>query len=585
MKPLTDFGLATMRDRYLLDGETPQDMYRRVAAAYSYDEEHRDRLVRYMEDQWFTPSTPILANGGTDRGLPISCYLNTVEDNMKGILDNANENFWLAAKGGGIGTYYGSVREIGSRIGTNGKSSGVIPFMHWLDSQSLAVSQGSLRRGSAAIYLDVEHPEIEEFLEIRKPSGDFNRKATNLHHGVCLSDEFMWAVKQGRSYELKSPKTGPTGKFLDARTIWAKILEIRLATGEPYLLFTGNANMGAARSPVYKKLGLKVQQSNLCAEIMLHTGPDPFGQERTAVCCLASLNAATFGEWQNDVDLLVKDVLLFLDRVLQDFIERAPPEAHKAVYAAIRERSVGLGLMGWHTFLQSINVPFGGLMAKSWNRKLWGKIGPAARKANHELATLLGPCPDAAQAGVHARFANTMAVAPTASVSILCGGGSAGIEPIPANVYTHKTLSGSFEVRNPHLDAIIREHAAEQSEENWSAEDYNSFIESVWVSIADNRGSVQHLEWLTDHEKEVFQTAQEIDQLAIVEQAADRQNEIDQGQSVNLFLPADVHKGDLHGLHFKAWELGVKALYYLRSTSAQSVDFDPRKYEECSACQ
>ena len=458
-----------------------------------------------------------------------------------------------------------------------------------MDSLTLAISQGSLRRGSAAVYLDIHHPEIEEFLEIRKPSGDFNRKSLNLHHGINVTDAFMEAVRDGTTFDLISPKTNEVRKTVDARALWTKILEVRLATGEPYLIFSDTVNR---MMPDHQKaLGLSVKQSNLCSEIMLHTGADHLGVDRTAVCCLSSVNAETFLEWR-DEPRFIEDVMRFLDNVLQDFINRAPPAMAAAVYSAKRERSVGLGLMGFHSFLQSQGVAFESAMAKSWNMRLFKHLRREADKASRLLAEEKGACEDAAERGSMERFSHKLAIAPTASISIICGGTSAGIEPIPANIYTHKTLSGSFAVKNPYLEDLLE------------ARGLNT--EAVWSSILAHEGSVQHLEDLSEDEKAVYKTAFELDQRWVIELAADRTPDVCQAQSVNVFLPGDIDKWDLHMLHWQAWEKGMKSLYYLRSKSVQRAAFagaedkadaeiDPHQpdlfavaktdYEECLACQ
>ena len=578
---LTDFGKTTLQDRYLLAGESYQDMFARVATAYADDADHAQRVYDYISKLWFMPATPVLSNGGADRGLPISCFLNAVPDSLDGIVSTWNENVFLAANGGGIGTYWGGVRSIGEKVKGAGQTSGIIPFVRVMDSLTLAISQGSLRRGSAAVYLDINHPEIEEFLEIRKPSGDFNRKSLNLHHGISISDEFMEAVRDGERFAMRSPKSGEIVKYVDARSLWQKILEIRLQTGEPYLIFSDTVNRSMPEHQ--QALGLKVRQSNLCSEIVLHTGVDHLGKNRTAVCCLSSVNAETFMEWRDHLTF-VEDVFRFLDNVLQDFIDRAPSEMDPAIYAAMRERSVGLGLMGFHSFLQSQNVPFESALAKSWNMRVFKHLRREADKASRVLAEERGPCPDAADQGVMERFSHKLAIAPTASISIICGGTSAGIEPIPANIYTHKTLSGSFAVKNPYLEKVLDEKGMN--------------TDAVWSSILENEGSVSHLDILTNDEKDVFKTAFEIDQRWIIDLAADRTPDICQSQSLNLFLPGDVEKWDLHMLHWSAWERGVKSLYYLRSKSVQRAAFAgadivesiysesaKTDYEECLACQ
>ena len=436
---LTDFGKDTLQDRYLLPGESYQDLFARVASAYADDQDHAQRVYDYISKLWFMPATPVLSNGGTGRGLPISCYLNSVSDSLNGIVDTWNENVWLASKGGGIGTYWGNVRGIGEPVGLNGKTSGIIPFVRVMDSLTLAISQGSLRRGSAACYLDVSHPEIEEFLEIRKPSGDFNRKALNLHHGVLITDEFMEAVRAGAEFTLRSPRDGTERGKVDARSLFQKLVETRLATGEPYIIFIDQVNRSMPKH--HRDLGLKVTTSNLCSEITLPTGKDHLGAERTAVCCLSSLGLETWDEWNGD-KRFIEDVMRFLDNVLSDYIARAPDEMARAKYSCERERSVGLGVMGFHSFLQARGLPFEGAMAKSWNLKIFKHIRAQVDQASMMLAQERGPCPDAADMGVMERFSCKMAIAPTASISIICGGTSACIEPIPANIYTHKTLSG-----------------------------------------------------------------------------------------------------------------------------------------------
>ena len=601
---LTAFGKETLKDRYLLPGENYQDLFARVADAYADDQEHAQRLYDYISKLWFMPATPVLSNGGTGRGLPISCYLNSVDDSLGGIVNTWNENVWLASRGGGIGTYWGSVRGIGEPVGLNGKTSGIIPFVRVMDSLTLAISQGSLRRGSAAVYLDVNHPEIEEFLEIRKASGDFNRKALNLHHGVLLTDAFMEAVRAGDKFDLKSPKTGEVRATVDARSLFQKLVETRLATGEPYIIFADTVNNNMPKH--HRDLGLKVSTSNLCSEITLPTGKDHLGEDRTAVCCLSSLNLEKWDEWSVDKGF-IEDVMRMLDNVLQDFIDRAPDEMARAKYSASRERSVGLGVMGFHSFLQARGLGFESALAKSWNMKFFKHVRRAADEASMMLATERGPCPDAEDQGVMERFSCKMAIAPTASISIICGSTSACVEPIPANIYTHKTLSGSFVIKNPFLEKLLLDKSKDSN--------------NVWNSILEKGGSVQHLDFLSSEEKDTFKTSFEIDQRWLIELAADRTPYIDQAQSLNLFIPADVEKWDLLMLHFRAWELGVKSLYYLRSKSVQRAGFagseaaietessdstgggveadntlDPKKvelaisagvtdYDECLACQ
>jgi ribonucleoside-diphosphate reductase alpha chain len=577
---LTDFGKATLDDRYLLEGETYQQLFARVACAYADDRSHAQRLYDYMSRLWFMPATPILSNGGANRGLPISCFLNTIQDDLPAIVDKWVENVFLASNGGGVGTYWGNIRGLGEPVGRAGKSSGIIPFIRVMDSLTLAISQGSLRRGSAAVYLDVYHPEIEEFLEIRKPSGDFNRKSLNLHHGINITDAFMQAVINDRGFDLLSPKTKKPIKTVNARLLFQKIVETRLQTGEPYIIFTDTANKSLAKH--LKRLGLSIKMSNLCSEILLPTGIDHLGNDRTAVCCLSSLNAEKWDEW-HDHPLIIEDIFRFLDNVLQNFIETAPGSMQSAKYSAMRERSVGLGLMGFHSFLQAKGIPFESAIAKSWNMRLFKHIKKAADAASVKLAEERGACPDAAECGFKTRFSHKIAIAPTASISIICGGTSACIEPIPANIYNHKTLSGNFVVRNKYLEDLLKTK--------------NLNTQAIWQSIIEKEGSVQHLEGLTADEKSIFKTAFEIDQRWIIEFAGDRSPYICQGQSLNLFLKSDIDKWDLLMLHWTAWEKGVKSLYYCRSKSLQRAEFagsyqektlqqtQTTDYEECLACQ
>ena len=889
---LTDFGKATLKDRYLQKGEDFNDLFTRVATAYSDDIEHGQRLYNYMSNMWFMPATPILSNGGTTRGLPISCFLNEASDNLKSIATLWNENIFLASSGGGIGSFIGNIRSINEKISNKGTTSGVIPFIKVIDSMTLAISQGcyddkteilteqgfikfndlpnydaslkvaqvtedassmsfvnytnyikyhvneelysfqnkekhvnllvtnnhrmltqkitqkkvdghrvkkwnsllkvneadklscnrdvrfvnsapivdgtksiltpyerfliayqadgatspsgssngnvsgtviynfhfskqrkidrlteilqkcelyytilngsdgttticvrtpvdnkphkvfsswvnfqtidsawckefieevgywdgshtsenairyssvhcenvnivqtiavmagyktklirkvrdtprqdiytvlivknsrytsagkislqkiqyngnvycvtvpsgnlvvrrdgavvvcgnSLRRGSAAVYMQDSHPEIEEFVDIRRPTGgDPNRRSLNIHHGVCLSDAFMKAAEGGKPWELKSPATGKTIETISARDLWIKILSARIETGEPYILYTDSVNKYAP--PVYQKLqekGMFVKTSNLCSEITLQTGMDWLGKERTAVCCLSSLNLEYYEEWKGD-PLFVSDIMRFLDNVLQDFIDRAPNSMERAKYSAMRERSVGLGVMGFHSFLQSKMTPLEGVAAKSWNKQMFKHIKTEVDKINVILANEKGACPDAKDMGLNLRFSNSIAIAPTASISIICGNSSPGIEPFIANCYTHKTLSGTFIVRNKHLQALLKTKGFDNKK--------------TWSSIAINEGSIQHLDCLTPEEKDVFKTAMEINQMWLIDHAADRQPFVCQAQSLNIFAPSDVEKRTLHDIHFSAWKKGLKSLYYCRSSSIQRAE-------------
>ena len=581
---LTDFGKATLSDRYLGQNESYQDLFARVASTYADNNLHAQRIYNYISNLWFMPATPILSNGGNERGLPISCFLNEAGDSLDSILDLWSENVWLAAKGGGIGSYWGNLRSIGEKIGRVGKTSGIIPFIKVMDSLTMAISQGSLRRGSAACYLPIDHPEIEEFIEMRRPTGgDPNRKALNLHHGVLVSDAFMRAVETNSQWALKSPKDGIIQTTVSARNLWIRLLTARIETGEPYIIFVDTVNR---LIPQHHKLtGLSVKTSNLCSEITLPTGIDKDGKDRTAVCCLSSLNLETYDEWKDQPEF-IEDIMRFLDNVLTDFINRAPESFKDAKYSAIRERSVGLGVMGLHSFLQKNSIPLESVMSKTWNNKIFKHIQTEADEASKKLAEERGSCPDAEEYGVKERFSNKTAIAPTASISIICGGASPGVEPIAANSYTHKTLSGSYNVRNKFLQKIL--------------DKYEKNDDKTWSSITTNQGSVWHLDFLSRHEKDVFKTAFEIDQKWIVELGADRTSYISQSQSINIFIPADVHKKELHQIHFQAWKKGLKSLYYCRSKSIQRAENvnkglstneiiekskENENSEECLSCQ
>ena len=585
---LTNFGKATLSDRYLGPNESYQDLFARVASTYADNNLHAQRLYNYISNLWFMPATPILSNGGTKRGLPISCFLNEASDSLSGILDLWSENVWLAAKGGGIGSYWGNLRSIGEKIGRVGKTSGIIPFIKVMDSLTMAISQGSLRRGSAACYLTIDHPEIEEFIEMRRPTGgDPNRKSLNLHHGVLVTDAFMRAVETDEQWALKSPTDASIQSTISARNLWIRLLTARIETGEPYIIFIDTVNR---LIPQHHKLaGLNVKTSNLCSEITLPTGIDKEGKDRTAVCCLSSLNLEKYDEWKDDKNF-INDIMRFLDNVLTDFIDRAPEQFKDAKYSAMRERSVGLGVMGLHSYFQKNMIPLESVMSKVWNKKIFKNIQEKADQASKDLADERGACPDAAEYNFKERFSNKTAIAPTASISIICGGASPGVEPVAANSYTHKTLSGSYNVRNRYLEKVLEKHGKNDDE--------------TWSSITTNQGSISHLDFLTDLEKKVFKTAFELNQNWIVELGADRTPYVSQAQSINLFLPADVHKKELHQIHFQAWKKGLKSLYYCRSKSIQraeninsgsstdvtknvyrkEVDTDP-DYEECLSCQ
>ena len=573
---LTNFGRATLENRYMSSGESYQDLFARVATHYADDSQHAQRLYDYISKLWFMPATPILSNGGTKRGFPISCFLNEAEDSMQGIVDLWNENVWLSCRGGGIGSYWGKVRSIGEKVGRVGQTSGIVPFIKVLDSLTLAISQGSLRRGSAACYLPINHPEIEEFIEMRRPTGgDPNRKTLNLHHGVVITDDFMKAVENDGEWDLISPNDDSVQKTVSARNLWIRLLTARIETAEPYIIFIDAVN--DAIPEWHKKEGLTVKTSNLCSEITL-----PTNDKRTAVCCLSSVNVEKYDEWNKDPQF-IEDIMLFLNNVLSDFINNAPDDFRKAIYSAEQERSVGLGVMGFHSFLQQKNLSMEGVLAKVWNTRIFTEIKEKVDAASHKIALDRGPCPDSLKYDNMERFSNKMAIAPTASISIICGGTSPGIEPIAANSFTHKTLSGSFNVRNKYLEEVL--------------DRYGKNDEEIWSSITTNLGSVQHLDFLDEKEKGVFKTAFEIDQRWIIELAADRTKHICQSQSLNIFLPADISKKALHMLHYTAWKKGVKSLYYCRSKSIQRAEVINNKftgsvddnvynhYEECLSCQ
>jgi ribonucleoside-diphosphate reductase alpha chain len=580
-KYLSEFSIKTLEDRYLVEGETsPQDAFARAAKAFADDEEHAQRLYDYASKLWFMFSTPILSNGGTKRGMPISCFLNYVEDSRGGITDHYTENAFLSSVGGGVGGCWNDVRSVGSRTSAGSESTGVIPFLKVVDAEMLAFSQGVTRRGSYAAYLEMSHPEIEEFLDIRKPTGgDINRKSTNLHHGVVVSDAFMELIEGATreegfddSWDLIDPHSGQVTKTVSAKTLWVKLIQNRVETGEPYIMFGDTVD---AAMPEYQRAqGLKVHHSNLCSEITL-----PTTEDRTAVCCLSSVNLEEFDEWRDD-DMFIPDLVRMLDNVLTYFIENAPDELHRAKLSAQRERSIGLGAMGFHAYLQRQHIPFESVLAKGANNRMFNRIKSEAVRATKQLAQERGECPDGQGFGV--RNAHLLAVAPNASSSIICGNTSPSIEPYRANAFTQKTKSGSSLLKNEYLEDCLRDIDMDNDE--------------VWKSIITNNGSVQHLEFLDDYTKDVFKTAVEIDQKWIIEFAADRQKEICQSQSLNVFFPANVSKQELHAIHMMAWKQGVKTLYYLRSEAIKRAEtvsdealrkyiFDSIDENACLACE
>ena len=554
---LTEFGIKTLEDRYLLPSEkSPQEAFARAAEAFSDDDAMAQRIYDYASMLWFMFATPILSNGGTNRGLPISCFLNYVPDSRGGITSHYTEIAWLSSFGGGVGGYWGDVRANGTKTSHGSESTGVIPFMKVVDAEMLAFSQGVTRRGSYAAYLPIDHPEIEEFLDVRKPTGgDVNRKSTNLHHGVVLTEEFMNLIDQAtkipgfdESFNLVDPHSKEVKKIVSAKAIWVKLIQNRIETGEPYILFEKATN--DALPEFQKKLGLKVHQSNLCSEITLATN-----EERTAVCCLSSVNLETYDEWKNNSQFIA-DIVRFLDNVIQSFIDNAPDVISRARFSAKRERSIGLGAMGFHAYLQAHNIPFESAMAKGLNLKLFEEIKTQASAASRQLADERGECPDGEGYGV--RNAHLLSIAPNASSSIICGNTSPSIEPFRANAFTQKTKSGAALMKNKYLEEALAKH------------DQNT--DEVWTSIITQGGSVQHLHFLSDWERDVFKTALEIDQRWVIEFASDRQQFICQSQSVNLFFPALVSKQELHNTHMLAWKKGLKSLYYVRSEAIKRAD-------------
>ncbi len=556
-KLFDEFSIRTLEDRYMVADETsPQQAFARAAKVFSDDDDHAQRLYDYVSNHWFMFATPLLSNGGTERGLPISCFLNYVDDSREGITEHYTENAYLSSFGGGIGGSWSEVRAQGTRTSKGSESTGVIPFMKVVDAEMLAFSQGITRRGSYASYLHMSHPEIEEFLDIRKPTGgDTNRKCLNLHHGVVIPDKFMEIIHMATktegfddSWELIDPHSGEVKKVVSARTLWVKLLQNRMETGEPYLMFEDAVQ--ADLPDFQKRKGLRVNHSNLCSEITLATN-----EERTAVCCLSSVNLEYYDEWKK-VPAFIPDLVRMLDNVLTYFIEKAPDSLERAKYSAFRERSIGLGAMGFHAYLQKNKVPFEGMFASGLNEEMFSHIKSHAQKETLKLAVERGACPDDDTCTV--RNAHLLAIAPNASSSILCGNTSPSIEPFRANAYTQKTKSGSHLHKNKFLEDVL---------EKLGRNDDNT-----WKSIVSNKGSVQHLDFLSEEIKEVFKTAVEINQSWVVEHAAVRQQYICQSQSVNLFFPPDVNKGDLHNIHMLAWAKNMKTLYYLRSEAISRAD-------------
>ena len=574
---LTDFGKTTLKDRYLLPEEnSPQEAFLRAAKAYSDNDEMAQRIYDYASKLWFMYSTPILSNGGTERGMPISCFLNYVGDSREGLTDHYTENAWLTSIGGGIGGYWGDIRSDGVKTSGGSQSSGTVPFLKVVDSEIMAFSQGKTRRGSYAAYMNISHPEILEFLDIRKPSGgDIHRKCLNLHHGINITNDFMELIEKciqeptyDDTWNLIDPHTKETVRKVSARDLWLKILENRVATGEPYICFIDHIN--EALPETQKKLGLSVRHSNLCTEITL-----PTNEDRTAVCCLSSVNLEKYDEWKND-KLFISDIVRFLDNVLQSFIENAPDSVFRAKFSATQERSIGLGAMGFHAYLQKNNIVFESVMAKAKNKIMFKHIKDEAVKESQRLAVKRGEAPDMEGTGM--RNAHLLAVAPNASSSIICGTTSPSVEPFRANAYVQKTMSGSFLVKNKFLEKLLETKGINN--------------EKTWTSILGNRGSVLHIKELSAWEKDVFKTAIEINQSWVIEHAADRQEFICQGQSLNLFVPADVNIKELHDTHMLAWKKKLKTLYYCRSEAIKRAELVSKKVErtiipeaDCLACE
>jgi ribonucleoside-diphosphate reductase alpha chain len=556
-----ELGIKRLKESYMKDEEvSPQERFAYVSAAFGSNKKHSQRLYDYASNHWLSYSTPILSYGRSKRGLPISCFLPYLDDSAEGLVSTLSEVNWLSMLGGGVGI------GIGIRS-SDDKSVGVMPHLRTYDASSLAYRQGRTRRGSYAAYLDISHPDILIFLEMRKPTGDPNMRTLNLHHGINITDDFMALVEKcmidkdaDDIWELKDPHSGEVRDTISARELWQRIIEMRMQTGEPYLHFIDTSNR--AMPEFQKKLGLSIKQSNLCSEIIL-----PTDKERTAVCCLSSLNLEYYDEWKNN-KLFLRDVAEMLDNVLEYFINNAPKAISRAIYSAIRERSIGIGALGWHAYLQKNNIPWESAMAVGRNNQIFKHIRQGLDHANIELGKERGEAPDAV--GTGRRFSHMLAIAPNASSSIIMGNTSPSIEPLRANAYRQDTLSGSMLNKNKWLDRIIQKHA-EIHPEGWADE--------VWSSIIANDGSVQHIEWLSDWERDVFKTSMEIDQRWVIQHAADRQQYIDQAQSVNLFFRPDSNIKYLHAVHFMAWKMGLKTLYYCRSEKIGKADKVSKKIE------
>jgi len=558
-KLFDELGVKRLKESYMReDEESPQHRFAYVSKTFGSNKEHSQRLYDYSSKHWLSYSTPILSFGRSKRGMPISCFLNYIEDTAEGLVENLSETNWLSMLGGGVGIGFG-IRS------ADDKSTGVMPHLKMYDASSLAYRQGRTRRGSYAAYLDISHPDIIPFLEMRKPTGDPNVRCLNLHHGINITDDFMHIIEQSMldpdfddSWKLIDPNTKEVRETVSAKMLWQMILELRMHTGEPYIHYIDTSNRGMPQH--LKDLGLKIHQSNLCSEIILPTDKD-----RTAVCCLSSLNLETYDDWK-DNKLFLRDVAEMLDNVLQYFIDNASDSISRARYSASRERSIGIGALGFHAYLQKNGIPFEGVMAKVANNKIFKTIREGLDDANKQLGTERGEAPDAV--GTGNRFSHVMAIAPNASSSIIMGNTSPSIEPYRANAYRQDTLSGSYLNKNRWLDKIIKEKAKDDN-------DYND----IWSSIIANDGSVQHLDILSDLEKDIFKTSMEIDQRWVIDLAADRQAYIDQSQSLNVFFRPDAHIKYIHAIHFMAWKKGLKTLYYCRSEKIGKADKVSKKIE------
>jgi len=560
-----ELGIKRLKESYMRDDETsPQQRFAYVSSAFGTDDAHAQRLYDYASNHWLSYSTPILSYGRSKRGLPISCFLNYIEDTAEGLVDNLSETNWLSMFGGGVGIGFG-IRS------ADDKSTGVMPHLKIYDASSLAYRQGRTRRGSYAAYLDISHPDLIPFLEMRKPTGDPNVRCLNLHHGINITDAFMQIIEKcmidpnaNDDWDLVDPHSNEVRETVSAKHLWQQILELRMHTGEPYIHYIDTSNR--ALPQWLKDKGLKIHQSNLCSEIIL-----PTNEDRTAVCCLSSLNLEYYDTWKND-KLFLKDVAEMLDNVLQFFINNAPVSISRAKYSASQERSIGIGALGFHAFLQKNHIAFEGVMAKVLNNQIFKHIRSKLNEANLQLGSERGEAPDAVGTGF--RFSHTMAVAPNASSSIIMGNTSPSIEPYRANAYRQDTLSGSSLNKNRWLDKVIEKYLAGDGD-TISQKEYND----IWSSIIANDGSVQHLTWMDEKTKEVFKTSMEIDQRWIIEHAADRQVFIDQAQSLNVFFRPDSHIKYIHAVHFLAWKKGVKTLYYCRSEKLAKADKVSRRIE------